>query len=139
MRHFVTFIKQRHYAIIRTANEGNFINELSNMSISLSSASNSRSKTKFWLSIWLSFMLLLVSILHTVELHFIHYTQSTEIILIEITLLFVVICLSIGHLVLSFYYGLNHNKPSLNISLDCFFITLSALILAIFIDIHRFV
>ncbi|MCK4494326.1 MAG: hypothetical protein KAU26_09735 [Methylococcales bacterium] len=109
------------------------------MSISLSSAPNHRPKTKFWLSIWLSFMLLLVSVLHTVELHSIHYTQSTEIILIEITLLFVVICLSLGHLILSFYYGLNRNKPSLNSSIDCFFITLSALILAIFIDIHRFV
>ncbi len=109
------------------------------MSISLNSASNSRPKTKFWLSIWLSFMLLLVSILHTIELHSTHYTQSNEIILIELTLLFVVISLSLGHLFLSFYYCLNHNKSSLNISLDCVFVTLSSLILAIFIDIHRFI
>ncbi len=106
------------------------------MSISLRSASSPN--TKFWLSVWLSFMLLLVSTLHTIELHSSHYTQSNEIILIELTLLFAVIILSMGHLFLSFYYCLNHNKSSLSISLDCFFITLTSLILAIFIDIHRF-
>jgi hypothetical protein len=106
--------------------------------MSLRLESNTRPRTQFWLSIWLSFMLLLVSILHTLDAHSVYYTPRNELVLIEFTLIFVVVLLGFGHLVLSFYYMINYNKPLLNRSLDCFFMTLSSLIMAIFMDVPTF-
>jgi cation transport ATPase len=104
------------------------------MAMSLSETSNIYPRTKTWLSVWLSFMLLLVSILHNVELNTTHYPQKNELVLIEFTLLLIVILFGSSHFFSSLYYLINHNRRELQQSVTCFIIILSTLIIAIFID-----
>ena len=102
--------------------------------MSLNAASNTYPRTKIWLSVWLSFMLLLVSILHSVGLNTADYSHRNELVLIEFTLLLVVILFGFSHLISSLYYLINSNRKELQQSIICFIIILSTLVIAIFID-----
>jgi len=104
------------------------------MAISFSDTSNTYPRTKTWLSVWLSFMLLLVSILHNVGLNTAHYSHRNELVLIEFTLLSIIILFGFSHFISSLYYLINHNRKELQQSVICFIIILSTLVVAIFID-----
>ena len=90
-------------------------------------------KTKIWLSAWLSFMLILVAGLHTIESNT-AYSPKNELVLIEFTLLMIVVLIGISNLVSSLYYLLSNNKEDLQPSLLSFFIAVSALTIAIILD-----
>jgi len=104
------------------------------MIVSIHRISNTPFKIKTWLSIWLSFMLLLVSMLHATELNTAHYRHQNELVLIEFTSLFIVILLGVSNFISSFYYLINHNSQYLRQSLTCFLITIGSFILAILVD-----
>ncbi|MDQ7090654.1 MAG: hypothetical protein Q9M50_08415 [Methylococcales bacterium] len=104
------------------------------MTMSISKASKAPLKTRVLLSVWLSFMLLLVSVLHTVELNSAHYGNRNELFLIEFTLFLIVILLGMSHLISSFFYIINNNRQNLHYSLTCLFIILVTLIIAFFLD-----
>ncbi|NOQ37003.1 MAG: hypothetical protein GQ569_14120 [Methylococcaceae bacterium] len=91
-------------------------------------------KTKIWLSVWLSFMLILVASLHTIELNSSEYVRRNELVLIEFTLLMIVLLIGISNLISSFFYLAVHNKEHLRPSLTSFFIAVMSLTIAIFID-----
>lgn len=104
------------------------------MAISMSDTSKTSPKIKIWLSVWLSFMLVLVSMLHIIELNTEHYVHRNELILIEFTLLLIVIALVISNFIFSLYYLINHNKKYLQQSLTCFLIAMTSFLLSILID-----
>ncbi len=104
------------------------------MAMSLNDTSSTYPRTKVWLSVWLSFMLLLVSILHNFGVNTAHYSHRNELILIEITLLLIVILFGLSHFISGLYYLINNNRKELQQSVICFIIILSTLVVAIFID-----
>lgn len=104
------------------------------MTLSISdTSSNSLPKTKIWLSIWLSFMLVLVTILHAVE-NSSTYIHKNELVLIEFTLLIIVVLISISNLISSIFYLASNNKEHLRPSLTSFFIAIMSLTIAVIID-----
>ncbi len=104
------------------------------MSMSITDTSTAYPKTKIWLSVWLSFMLVLVAILHTAELNSTEDPQGNELLLIEFTLLMIVILIGISNLISSLFYVLSNNTEDLLPSLTSFFIAVAALAIAVFID-----
>lgn len=103
------------------------------MTMSISDTSNTLPKTKIWLSVWLSFMLVLVAALHTIELSTSNEARN-ELVLIEFTLLMIVILMSISNLISSLFYLLSNNTEDLLPSITSFFIAIMALTVAVFID-----